>query len=227
MIKLDRKSAEKKRGANRRGFTLVELMISILVFVIFLSAASDSYISIIRAQKQTNEIRKMYAEVRSFTEMLAEDLRLSSIDYECYLPPTLEMGFSTNCPAQGIESLSSGMTNVLHLANRNGFEKKAVVYNRDEGTVEISRYVKILNEWQQLGTEPEKLFSGAVKIKNLSFAIFPVQSPYSGESEIYLDPKKQFQPKVTVFLTAANAYGSLPEFNLDYQTTISSRVYNR
>lgn len=206
---------------------MIELMISIMVFVIFLGAASSSYVSIIRSQKQTNEIRKMYAEVRSFTDTLAEDIRLSSIDYECYLPPTMEMGFSTNCPAQGTETLTGGTTSVLHLANRNGFEKEAIVFNREEGTVTITKYYKLLGRWQQTGTEPETLFSGTVRVKNLSFSVFPVENPYSDKSDIYLDPKKQFQPKVTIFMTAANAYGNGPEFNLDYQTTISSRVYNR
>lgn len=43
---------------EREGFTLIELMISIVIFVLFLGIVSQSYISIVRTQREANEVRR-------------------------------------------------------------------------------------------------------------------------------------------------------------------------
>jgi prepilin-type N-terminal cleavage/methylation domain-containing protein len=214
----------------KRGFTLIELIISMCIFVIFLGIVSSSYVSIVRSQRQTNEIRKMYSEVRNFSDFLSEQIRLSEIDYECYNYDNNNLETADSCPPLYVEGAStSGETGVLLLANKNGFEKVSVRFEQDDhgnGTANIKRWIKVNKIWTEESVD--NIFSGVVEIKNLSFMIFPSRNPYGNAGgKDYLNPKTQFQPMVTVYLSAANAVSTAPNFHLDYQTTISSRVYNR
>ncbi|MBU1953917.1 prepilin-type N-terminal cleavage/methylation domain-containing protein, partial [Patescibacteria group bacterium] len=89
----------KIRG-NKDGFTLVELLVSMMIFMIFLGIVGQAYISIVRAQRDANEVRKMYSDVRSVMDLMAEQIRLGSVDYDCYhiIPPD----FNLSCPEKYI-----------------------------------------------------------------------------------------------------------------------------
>ena len=206
---------------------MIELIISMCIFVIFLGIVSSSYVSIIRAQRQTNEIRKMYSEVRNFSDFLSEQIRLSEIDYQCYNYDFTNLDTADSCPALYVKGASTAdKTEVLLLSNKNGFEKVRVSLDQESGIATIKRWIKVGGIWQPESVAGDNIFSGVVKIKNLSFMVFPSKNPY-GSDKSYLIPKTQFQPMVTVYLSAVNAVSTAPDFSLDYQTTISSRVYNR
>ncbi len=210
-----------KMRSKRSGFTLIELMISMFIFVIFLSVVTSSYVSIVRSQRQENEVRKMYAEVRTFIQVINQEIKLNEVDYDCYAADFENAG---NCPlASG--SLNTGKTNLLYLSNKNGLEKTIITFDSENSTVKMRKIYLNNRSWEP--QEEQVLFSPAVKISNLDFWVFPNVNPYSNESSVYLNPKTQFQPKVTVFLSAVNGKSTLPDFSMDFQTTISSRVYNR
>lgn len=226
-----------KRGA-RKGFTLVELLVSITVFVIFLGIASQSYVNIVRTQRQANEVRKMYSEVRQFMDLLTEEIRLSSIDYFCYEPGATQDFDATTVicdPDIALNPITnSGMTKVLALVRKGGLQKTVfkVTPSRDDSSreiVQVKRYERIAGTWQQVAgfLEESSLLSDNIEIENLTFSIFPNRNPYSDDIEIIRDTSYQFQPKVTVFLSVKNAEEITVPFSGDFQTTVSSRVYSR
>jgi len=229
----------------RSGFTLMELLVSIVIFMSFLGIVSQSYLNIVTTQRQANEIRKMYSDVRGFVDFLAEEVRLSEIDYGCYetsssiILPKGGFGlsssvFKTECPETNA-IIAGGRTSVLLLASKNGLEKTAVKVEQDKENpdrfiVKVKKIIKFGNVWEPAPGFEEgyaEVLSEGVKVKNLSFAIFPDVNPYSDDYEIFTDNTTQFQPKVTVFLSIANPDESRTEFSYDFQTTISSRVYSR
>jgi len=226
----------------KKGFTLIELLISIAIFVIFLGVVSTSYIGIVRSQRQANDVRKMYSDVRGFVESLEEDMRLGTIDYDCYPDPENNHEISSNCP------LPSTITQVPYLAIVDKDLTKMVAYWLDRssgvGQIRVTKYELAgpngsgdISGWNVVpGYENDgvPLFSSLVNVTNLTFLVNPQVNPYvgviktNGADHVYFDKSQyQFQPKVTMTMTVENATPNVSPFHLDFQTTLSSRVYNR
>lgn len=227
----------KRFSTTRKGFTLIELLVSIAIFVVFLGVVSMSYIGIVRSQRQANEVRKMYSDVRTFTESLSEDMRLGTIDYDCYPDPATST--TANCPpfsAQISTSSSEAQQSpYLSIVNKDRTEKIIYWFDKDNGKVKVIRYKNIntddsidIPQWSvEEGYPPESvaLLSDMVKVRNLTFSVNPPVNPYSSAN--YAKNQYQFQPKVTLTLSVENANKNIPPFHMDFQTTLSSRVYSR
>jgi len=234
-----------KNKGLRKGFTLIELLISLVIFVIFMGVVASSFVSIVRAQKETNEIRKMYAEVRAFVDLVSEEARLGTIDYECYPAATQ---FKTNlqiqpsiqaqaynqdvCPVQIDDAISAdGRTSVLALVRKDGMQKTVFRYDSAAKTVKVVKYEAGSGGTWVLAPGYDANFSDAmgtlVKVDRLSFAINPDVNPYGGGQGVYSNNAKQFQPKVTLFMSVSGRKDTVTPLSIDFQTTISSRVYSR
>ncbi len=219
---------------HKGGFTLIELLISILIFTIFLGIVSQSYLSIVRSQRQANEVRKMYSELRVFMDAFAEDVRLGAVDYNCYDPiNNMSLTGEPLCDAEALGQIVSGKSNVLSLVRKGGGEKTSYKIVEDDLTgkkrLKMKKWYKdyLTNGWQVIpGYEDFRdVFSERIEVAHASFAIFPGVNPYS--SFYYTDNAVQFQPKVTLFLNVKNPDDSDINFDYQFQTTISSRVYSR
>lgn len=214
---------------EREGFTLIELMISIVIFVLFLGIVSQSYISIVRTQRSANEVRKMYSDVRAVMDFVSEEIRLSSIDYDCYA------GKGIDCEGVIAGTFFDGRTEHLALIRQGGAQKTFIKLDAD-GHLVVKKLVRQDGEYLPVPgyeTDYRMLTSDRVVFDHLSFAIFPDVNPYSNEilqgSEIpiYADNGTQFQPKVSIFMTVRNSDEVNTPFDFDFQTTVSSRVYSR
>lgn len=215
----------KKKGC-RKGFTLIEMLVSLVLFVIFLGMVSSSYVNIVRAQKDANEIRKMYSEVRNFVDFFSEEVRLSSIDYDCYGGTV----FYSNICETGLATIATdGRTTDLALVRKDGLEKTIFRYDPDGKKIFVRKYEKdALGNWGQAPGYADgfrEAMGNVVSVEKMSFAINPDKNPY-GQENAY-NNAKQFQPKVTLYMTVKNGANAKSQFQMDFQTTISSRVYSR
>ena len=232
----------------KKGFTLIELLVSIAIFVIFLGVVSVAYIGIVRSQRQANEVRKMYSDVRTFVESLSEDMRLGTVDYDCYKGGTDGSEFLTNpCPFSTIidpQSSTAAPSPYLAIVNKAHTRKGGYWFDKDLGKLNVKRYQRggasdevDISQWGDAlgyssgdeGVDPvtgsRSLFSENIHVKNLTFSVNPAVNPYISAN--YAKNQYQFQPKVTLTITVENANQNLPPFHLDFQTTLSSRVYSR
>lgn len=213
---------------KREGFTLIELMISIFIFVIFLGIVSQSYISIVRTQRSANEVRKMYSDVRTVMDFLSEEIRLSSIDYDCYVGNVSEY-----CEGVDAGTLFDGGTDHLALVRQGGTQKTFI--KLDQGSLVVKKLARKGTEYVPIpGYETYRpITSDRVVFDYLNFAIFPDVNPYSNDilretgEPVYANNGTQFQPKVSIFMTISNADEVNVPFDFDFQTTVSSRVYSR
>jgi prepilin-type N-terminal cleavage/methylation domain-containing protein len=213
-----------KRILNKKAFTLIELMISMVVFIIIMGIVGSSFTSIVRAQKETNEIRRMYSEVRTMVDLISEEARLGTIDYGCY---GQAVAYSSVCP-QVLGSIVNGRTNYLALVRQDGLQKTIFKYDPEVKRVSMVKYEKTAGGgWKFASgyTDFRAVTGDAVSVEKMAFAINPDVDPYSQTN--YAVNGKQFQPRVTIFMNVQNGKGSKSEFNIDLQTTVSSRVYNR
>jgi prepilin-type N-terminal cleavage/methylation domain-containing protein len=233
-----------KRDKTRmkKGFTLIELLISIAIFTIFLGVVTSSYVTIVRGQKDANEVRRMYAEVRDFADFFSQEVRLSTVEYGCYqntglttlcsggkdIETSVEDVYSSQC--KGVFSLANGRTTDLSLVRKDGLTKTIFHYDESKKKLQVLQYVKLAGgAWQNSPEFPDEeykdLLGTGVSVEKLQFAINPDINPY--DSDYYCRNQKQFQPKVSIFMRIKNAANANSQFNLDYQTTISSRVYSK
>ena len=214
----------------KKGFTLVELLVSMAVFVIFLGVVSTSYVGIVRSQRQANAVRKMYSEVRTLMDTMSSDMRLGSPDYDCY-----EASSDVNkCPAEVKNKLqleADGSSIYLALVNKDNTEKTFYWFDPTAQKLKLKKFSIANGAWaaeadyvDQLDEGFKPLLADDIKITNLTFMIAPIVNPYSHAH--YDQSQFQFQPKVTVLLSVENLNSTLPPFHLDLQTTISSRVYS-
>lgn len=235
-------------SSSKKAFTLIELLVSITVFVVFLSVVSVAYIGIVRSQRQANEVRRMYSDVRSFIESLSEDMRLGTIDYDCYKETgSFELNPTNPCPFSTVidpQSSAADKSPYLAIVNKDRTRKVVYWFDKENGQLKVKRYERLggadavdIASWSDVpgyapgdegadaNTGSRSLLSSMVKVKNLTFAVNPPVNPYSSAN--YSKNQYQYQPKVTLSMTVENASENVPPFHLDFQTTLSSRVYSR
>jgi|GEM_PF-1328077 len=230
---------------TRAGFTLVELLVSIAIFVIFLGVISLSYIGIIRSQRQANQVRAMYSDVRSFMEALSEDMRLGTIDYDCY---EVNGSLTNSCENKdlNVSGTPPNQSTYLAIVNKDQTQKVIYWYDKSFNELKVIRYHGDFQNAQSnditQGAPPDagyaagkdtidpatdgiSVFSNLVKVSNVVFSVNPPVNPYLSAN--YSQNQYQFQPKVTMTITIENATTNVAPFHLNFQTTLSSRVYSR
>lgn len=119
-----------RKKSNKGGFTLVELLISIMIFTIFLGIVSQSYLGIVRSQRHANEVRKMYSELRVFMNSFAEDVRLGTVDYDCYDQAQTFMLGEPLCDSEAFGSIVDGKSMVLSLVKKGELKKVLISLRR-------------------------------------------------------------------------------------------------
>ncbi|MBU1019019.1 MAG: prepilin-type N-terminal cleavage/methylation domain-containing protein [Patescibacteria group bacterium] len=205
--------------SSKKAFTLIEMVVAITIFTIFIGIISGTYLYIARAQHDTGEVRKVYSGARDVMEMIVAEARTSAPYYDCY-----DFGGGGEIPeCTGTYNLELSAVDVLILLGRS--EDEITVFSSDEGEVFMKKYelgagdVWVPQIGYELGALPisgdEAVFEG------LYFEIYPAISPEVN----YGDVSVQYQPHVTVYMRVAGETRNTSEMIYDLQTTISSRVY--
>lgn len=69
---------------NRKGFTLLELLISASIFAIVVVVGIDLLFTVVKIEKRTNAVQTVESDSRNILEEMARSLRLGMIDYDYY-----------------------------------------------------------------------------------------------------------------------------------------------
>jgi prepilin-type N-terminal cleavage/methylation domain-containing protein len=220
---------------TRKGFTLIELMIAIVIFVSFLVLVSNSFIGIIRAQVSANETRQMYSELRNFVDFVNGEMREGTVDYFCYNQVFLKsLDFNSpllvRCVDAGGLTIDAG--NNLRTISKDGLSSSVIKFTPGvvdtsgglvtPGIIEIQKFTVDSNgAWvPESGNETFKQFAfGNLSVKNLHFDIYPKADPASNSSDL----STQLQPMVEMSMDVASTNPSV-NFDLQFQTMITSRA---
>ncbi len=219
-----RMSAEK----SRRGFTLIELMIAIVIFVSFLILVSNSFIGIIRAQVAANEVRQMYGELRGFVDFVNGEMREGRVDYFCYrqdLIQNLDFNQASLVRCADVATLTIDAGNNLRTISKDGLMSSVIRFvpggSGNSGTVQVQKFRNSDGVWApESGYEGFKEFAfGNLDIRNLRFDIYPQADPAADTADL----STQLQPMVEMSMTVASTNPSV-NFDLQFQTMITSRA---
>jgi len=197
----------------QQGFTLIEMLIAIAVFVIFLTILMGSYTQILQSQREADGYRVLYSESRRIMEDIREEVLISQFKY-------LDV-------QDGINPRYNSILHEVSLVDANGND---VVFSLDEVVSDDTDSGKdVLYDLRLAKDDGDEYFNkrvnSDVKIKDFNVFISPAANPYL-EKNVYLDAL-QFQPKITVFIRFVldpKLYKNI-ETEFVLQTTISSRSY--
>lgn len=214
---------------TQKGFTLIELMIAIVIFVSFLVLVSNSFIGIIRSQIGANEVRQMYSELRNFVDFVNGEMREGTIDYFCYnqgiiINPDFNQASLVRC-VDGVGLTIDGGNN-LRTISKDGLLSSVIKFvpgnETTSGTVEVQKFRNLDGVWA-----PENGYEGGFKqfafgnlnVKNLHFEIYPRVDSTSNSSDL----STQLQPMVEMNINTSSTNPSV-NFDLQFQTMITSRA---
>lgn len=186
----------------KKGFTLIEMMIAMTIFVVFVGVIAQSYLSIVRTQREANEYRVMYSEARYIFDKFSDEVRNGGLSYQ-------QIG-------QGISNPLFWLVLVSPDGNR------AVRFEYRDGAVSFAETLKG-SDGKFQACEGYNLNSERVKIKDFKIYLSPLVDPYKPEN-VY-NSATQYQPKVTLFARFSKEIAGGKTLDIDLQTTISSRNY--
>ena len=196
---------------NNKGFTLVELLIAMSIFVVFLGILMKTYTSIIRSQREANDYRVMYSEARHVFETITQELRNGMVDYNHYCADSYSL---------------SGAQESIQIINKDGVGKRIITLEKVEDEDEVGKIkFDVFKTINDASPESDYLNSDAVSVKDLNFYVYPYFDPYN--DDYVLNDPYQFHPMVTVSAIFERERTNKAPYVLTLQTTISSRIYNQ
>lgn len=190
------------KNLNKKGFTLIEMMVSMAIFVMFLGVLIGSYTDIVKSQQEANDYRILYSEARRVFDKITEEVRNGSIYY-------------------GIDVDYKNVNERLVLISMDGDRQVVFEYDEDEENIWFGEDVsQIPNEYLLVSPDNDR-----ISVTEFNVFVSPVDDPYKLEN-VFKDGL-QFQPKVTIFATfEMERRKSGTPYSVDLQTTISSRSYS-
>ncbi len=197
-------------------FTLIEMIIAITVFTIFIGFAMATYLTFHRAQQEAAVVRSLTLEAESTFDLVTEALRENMIDYGRYAdedPSAGDILYEAVYSHYGFLSMNdTNVTNTLYLIGVDGTQ---LAFEWDDGEGIFT---------MQVGDEePIQLHADGIAASFIGFEIFPHVDPY--ESENISEDDFQFQPIVQVAMTFSAPGHVRDEVELELQTSITSRFY--
>lgn len=212
-----------KEFMRKKGFTLIEMMVAMGIFVMFIGILISSYTDIVRSNIEANDYRMLYSESRRVFDKLSEEIRKGSIYYNT------DPDFPTNPeyigPMNSLRLISEGGNRDVTFS----LKPAEVVEGVADDDIKWNIFLKedVFDPLSQ-SSYPLTGFSEGkgVYVKEFSVFVSPAGDPYN-PNNVFADGL-QFQPKVTVFATFGmeRRRGGEP-YTLDLQTTISSRFYTQ
>lgn len=186
---------------SKRGFTLIELMVSMTIFIVFTGILINSYTSIVRAQQQANEYRVLYTEARTVFDTIGDDLRNGMVDY-CAIDNDAD---------------------TINLVSKDALTKTRIEYDQDEQKIKMGRVQLTNPEDTASVSDYVYLTSDEISVKEFKIFISPSVDPYN--QDYFNIAAARFHPKVTIYALFEKVGN--PQLTVDFQTTISSRIYNQ
>jgi len=169
---------------SRAGFTLIEMIIALSIFVLTVLIALNVYLIVNNVQRRTVAMQKVQDDVRYLFEAMAQEVRLGRINYDFYTDEN-----------NGIDlypTVDGNSNYVLAVVNQQSesifFRRSSSVVDLNDGLGDKVQYCAISqdndcdlfneldnegnNKWQDVTPE-------GVKVDDLRFIITPSVDPYT------------------------------------------------
>lgn len=208
---------------NKKGFTLLELVISLGIFMIFTTAVISSFLSLTASTTKANLNREQVSEANQIFEYIESIAKENALDYGF-----LETAQQTDISQTYAFISPNGLTRYLVRSQCPSSNDTPEKFCTVESS--ISTRSNISQDFILDGSLWSPLHSSNLRITKFSLESFPQNSPFT-TNEI-IESQNQFQPitHITLNLSRNNTdtyQEALTKNNpITLQTSISSRSYN-
>ncbi len=172
---------------QRRGFTLIEVVVAVAVFTMTALMAVNLFLVFIQQQRRTLNQQELQNDARAVIEQITKDVREGSIDYAYY---------STNFAGDQTKLFSAlGGTNNDCLVLRNSLNEQ--IRYQLNGTI-IQRTMPASTDTAKSCTDLsltwEPISPTSLSVDSFSFSISPSEDPFAGQSALKCDTTTAGEP---------------------------------
>jgi prepilin-type N-terminal cleavage/methylation domain-containing protein len=191
---------------NKKGFTLVEMMVVLAIFSVATVVIVDIFMMAGKAQRRTLAIEKIQSDARYSMEAISKEIKMDMIDYDW-------VGYAggITSPEDALALLDADNNSIIFKISADDCPvgtNKCLVVSLDGGLT-----------WASITSEGNN-------VEDLKFYIDPAVNPFVMNAVNMYDSDNQ--PRVTIVLAAKGIDGRVEEQQTVYlQTTVSSRIYRR
>lgn len=215
---------------RQKGFTLVEIMVATVLFVVVVVALLSLFNYILRINRRSEALRQASQGMRDFVEYLVKQVRNGQINYG-YADPGGTQPSSLPAPCSNIVAadytVAPGYGTALNKAdNKLGLldtdNNEICLYYASAGTTYIGSAIFTggTNLVLAKGSSPLQILNASnFKINKAMFLVQPTKDPYSpGNSK--------GQPFVTIIINFQAVLPTGEQVPIYYQTTVSTSKYD-
>lgn len=200
---------------QKSAFTLIEMIIAITVFTIFIGFAISAYLTFHRADQDALTNRSLLMESEAILNELSDATRENKIDYDSYSGATSGGGAWALVPVTTSISIGDARNEqTLYLISPDGSEQTIYTWDVDEETLSVERILDGDSSGEYI------LNSENLAVTYVNFKIFPQEDPYADSSYEF-----QYQPMVRFDLNFSMPGRMDTELTLELSTTVTSRYY--
>jgi prepilin-type N-terminal cleavage/methylation domain-containing protein len=185
---------------ERQGFSLIEMIIATVLFLIAMTVSIGIFLSTIKANNKINVMQEVENEIRYIMEVISKEARLGTIYYD-YYEEVYGEGYKNPIP---ILALQDNAGDISYFAlDGSGSSPGIIQMSLNNGV-----------NWSDLTTN-------SVTVDSLDFYLLPVSDPFAQDAELIE------QPMVVIYLQAHYDRGDDSDGEIKIQTAISSRQYKK
>ncbi len=208
--------------ADQAGFTFIELLLVLAIFIVVVMASSDIFSRAQRAQQRALGIQRLQDDIRTVVTKIANDVRTGGIDYVCYANHALV----NNPCGEAMDPVVGNTVLALKDAQDNSLIIKLAATAADGCSDAASAPCLLISD--DAGATWNPLTGSGIKVDTTKTRFFlqPTVDPcVLNDQNTYLSNQ---QPRVQIRLEeSTEVRGIADPVHLSIQTLVSTREYKR
>ena len=196
-----------------KGFTLIELMVSVTIFIVVMVIALGSLLSISEAERKAETLKTVMNNLNFGLESMARSIRIGTY-YHCGSTGIIDEPQDCDITGQDYFAFEP-------VTGNPGDPDDQVVYRLESGTIcgegSIGGFITVSKNGGTINTF-SALTSREVNITNLTFYVV-------GSVPEFIDDNDNRQPKVTITMHGSIPSGASQTTEFSLQTSVTQRIY--
>lgn len=207
---------------KKPAFTLVEMIVSLTVFTLFVGLAMGGYLSFHRAQKDAETTRRLLFDAQHVVDLVTNDVKENAIAYHEYGVGFLDADLLKAVELRTRLSTGTDAIEATRLVLEAGEDQ--IVYEWEDEV--LTRQLFEAGEEAPGYEEAQSLFAEGVTVELAKFRIVPGKDPYDSENILSGDSTLWYQPNVQFELWVSAPGRVRDKIVIDLTTSITSRLYD-
>lgn len=214
VLKQQRAESREQLVHHPRGFTLMEIVVAMGIFMVVSLVIAEIFVNVQRAQQRLRDNQVVATELRYLFDVVSREVRSDKIDYSPGACAT-SGSIAVSAAADTLNLCSGDGTPVSFRLNSSCFTVGGV----SEGCAEVWRNTGAGSSWQPITSQ-------ALTVDSLTFYVTPLTDPFPSNGATSSTP--DVQPRVTIVMKGTSLSARATDRTSFFlQTSVTSRTYAR